>query len=279
MYPAARDDAHPVFSGFETFDVVGPMTRSVADAVLVLDVIAGHDPRDRHSVPRVPGGFGIDDASLDLGGLRVGWSLDLGARVPVDAEVAHAVVVAAQRFANLGARVEPIDLDLGDTRPTFAPLAALELRALRRWAGQHQDAVNERVRRLLGEAWTFEQVSVASAGRRQLHETVARLFERIDLLLTPTTPVAAYPVTQDLPTLADGRPMARAYDLSVFTAPFTLTGHPAASVPCGWTSTGLPIGMQLVAGHRADGLVLRAAAAIESAAPWRGSELPPVPAG
>jgi len=267
MYPAARDERFPVFAGFETFDVVGPMTRTVDDAALVLDAIAGPDPRDRHSLARGIDGF-LQSAPSRLDGLRIGWTLDLGSGVGLDAEVALGVTSAISGFVDVGAHVEPVTLDLGDTRPTFAPIAALELGALRRWVAEHPEAANDRVRRLLDEAWTFTQVSDAMVARRALAEVVARWFDGFDLLVTPTTPVTAYPTDHELPERIGGAPSRRAYDLSVFTAPFTLTGNPAISIPCGWTPDGLPVGIQIVGGHLADALVLRAARAFEEARPW-----------
>ena len=116
------------------------------------------------------------------------------------------------------------------------------------------------------------RVSAMELGRAMLartafHGQVQRFFDRYDLLLTPQMPAGAWPI-EGPPSAIGGKPTPAMFDRLPFTFPFNLTGHPAASVPCGFTSDGLPAALQIVGRWHADTLVLQAAAAFEQAAPW-----------
>jgi aspartyl-tRNA(Asn)/glutamyl-tRNA(Gln) amidotransferase subunit A len=104
--------------------------------------------------------------------------------------------------------------------------------------------------------------------RRDVYNQLWRFFERFDLLLTPATPVAAHAYDLPGPATIGGIPTSNSGMAFSFTHAFNMTGSPAASIPCGWTADGLPIGLQIVGSHLADRLVLRASRAFELAAPW-----------
>jgi aspartyl-tRNA(Asn)/glutamyl-tRNA(Gln) amidotransferase subunit A len=138
------------------------------------------------------------------------------------------------------------------------------MRALARELG---DRMSPHLVAALEADWTAEQLTTALVGRKAIYNRAWRVFQRYDLLLTPTMPVPAFPHGQLGPTTIAGEPVdasARTW----FTCPFNLTGQPAATVPAGWTSEGLPVGLQVAARRFDDALLLRACAAYEAAAPW-----------
>jgi aspartyl-tRNA(Asn)/glutamyl-tRNA(Gln) amidotransferase subunit A len=117
----------------------------------------------------------------------------------------------------------------------------------------------------------------AVQARTRLWHVMRRFFDRHDVLVTPTTAVAAFPLTWDFPPEIAGRRLESQLDWYPFTYPFNLTGHPAVSVPCGWTPDGLPIGLQIVGPRFAEPVVLRVAATLEAIRPWRDRRPSPVP--
>jgi aspartyl-tRNA(Asn)/glutamyl-tRNA(Gln) amidotransferase subunit A len=245
------------------------MTRTVQDTAIMLDVLAGPDRRDRHSLPREAGLFAELD-NPDVTGLRIAWTTDFGGYASTDDDVQAAVEAAANRFAALGAHVENANPFSANPAEAFLAIVALDfdVSAMRRFAAEHADGVNERIAGLISREWTFEEASRAFVTRRDLYNELWRFFERFDLLLTPATPVAAYDVTLPGPTTIGGQPTAHGASAFSFTHAFNMTGNPAASIPCGWTADGLPIGLQIVGNHLADRMVLRASRAFEIAAPW-----------
>ncbi len=265
-----RVPVHPP-SVYGSLTHVGPITRTVGDAALLLEAIARPDPRD----PRVAGPLtGLGDA-LDGGvaGLRIGIATRYGG-LPVEPEVAAAVDRAAEAFHGLGAMVESVALPLDTAREMIIAL----------WPAMVATAVNEvplprRARMEPGLLATaayaaglpltaFVQAQVAAA---RLAAAMERLHRDIPLVLLPTMPIAAFAAGQDAPS--DG-PYAGQPNWTPFTYPFNLTGQPALSVPCGRTAAGLPVGLQIVGARFADALVLRAGRAYEQAHPW---PFPPAP--
>jgi len=272
LYPGCRDERYPGFSAWESIEHVGPITRTVQDAALLLDVIGGPDPRDRHSLPREARPFVDLPSEPSMAGLRIAWTTDLSGYARVDPAVRRAVEGAVAQFAALGADVEearPFDSDPGRLFETIVALDA-DIPALQRLASTQPGLLNARITALLERAWSFEDGARALAGRQALYNQLWRFFERYDLLLTPTTPVAAFQLDRTVPAQIDGDACVPSYCLSWFTLPFNLTGNPAASLPCGWTPDGLPIGLQIVGNHLQDRQVLEASRAFELASPWAG---------
>jgi aspartyl-tRNA(Asn)/glutamyl-tRNA(Gln) amidotransferase subunit A len=253
----------------------GPITRTVRDAALMLDVMAGADPRDRFSWSS-----GADHLAAcertDLRGLRVAWSPTLG-YAAVAPDVAARAAVAAGRFADLGAEVEEADPGLPDP---WEIAGVMWTCAMGGYFRGRMDAVGDLLdpglRRVVERAARYSGADLAAAqqARNAYCDGMRRVFERYDLLLTPTLPVTAFAAGLDEPPRDDDRDETP-LDWTPFTYPFNLTGQPAVTVPCGVADDGLPVGLQIVGRWHDDASVLRAAAAFEAAAPW-SQEVPPV---
>ena len=258
--------AFPI-SPIETLSHLGVLATTVADAADGLDVVAGPDPRDRFSLPDT----GADYAAAvtgPLGELRVAWSPDLG-YAPVEPGVAELTTAAAAVFESLGCQVSEVVPGWDDPYPFLDVIWSAAN------AGRHMHDL-EQVRDLIdpgrlevverGMRLTGPEVAAANAAKADFAETVRRFMAGYDLLLTPTLPLTAFAAGADQPGQVAGRP-TEYLSWTPFTYPFNICGLPAASVPCG-LADGLPVGLQIVGGWRQDGLVLRAAAAFEEAAPW-----------
>jgi aspartyl-tRNA(Asn)/glutamyl-tRNA(Gln) amidotransferase subunit A len=261
-----RVPAYPL-SPFGTVAHVGPMTRSVADAALMLTVLANPDARDWYALPPDGRDYRV---GLDLGikGKRVAWSPTLGGAV-VDPEVAAITAEAVKVLAELGAHVEEVDPGLGNNRETF----------LRHWYPGAANAI-----RAIGPAERREMdpglVAIAEAGarlplmdylaavreREGLGQRMSLFHRKWDLLVTPAMPIPAFAAGHETPV---GSANERWVDWTPFTYPFNLTRQPAASVPCGFTSAGLPVGLQIVGPLYADAAVLQMSQAFELARPIR----------
>ena len=252
-------------SPFGPVSHVGPMARTVADLALLLDVLAEPDARDWQALPPPTRSFaaGLEDG---VEGLRIAFSPELG-YAAVDPEVAGLVAKAAFAFAALGAHVELRDPGFADPRATFDVLWSSG--ATRAVAGLGDGAAIGIDPGLAQVAETGRGHSaldyVTAIGERDaLAIAMSRFHEDWDLLLTPAMPLAAFEAGREVP---DGSEDPRWPGWTPFTYPFNLTQQPAATVPCGFTSEGLPAGLQIVGPRYADALVLRAARAYEAANP------------
>ncbi|HZP92568.1 MAG TPA: amidase [Burkholderiales bacterium] len=247
---------------------VGPITRTVADAALWLQAVAGPDDRDMTSVASPPEDFlaRLDDG---IAGLRVAYSPDLG-YLKVDPEVAAPVRKAAEAFEELGCTVEEVDPGWGDPIQMEHCLFATNLAGmlggfLDQWAQRMDPGLVAIVRH--GMTFSGADYSRASGQRLLYYDKVRAFFERYDLLLTPTLSVAAFPADRLIPSHWE----QHEWDWlrwAGFSYPFNLTWLPAATCPCGFTPTGLPVGLQIVAGRNRDLRVLQASRAFERARPW-----------
>jgi aspartyl-tRNA(Asn)/glutamyl-tRNA(Gln) amidotransferase subunit A len=247
---------------------LGPMARTVRDAALMLNAMAGPDERDRQSLPA----SGVDYlAACDGGiaGLRVAWSADLGHMV-VDPEVRVIATAAAQRFTNLGCTVE-------EAHPAFAdPRHAIDVLFHGLLAGRYAAQLAEQRDRFdPALAETLEryrdlgvaEIMQAQTEREQLWQQIWPFFKTYDLLLTPTVSCPPFGLNRFGPEMIDGQPV-EGWSWTAATYPFNLTGQPAATIPCGWTASGLPVGLQIVGRRYDEATVLRASAAFETAYPW-----------
>ncbi|WP_433462511.1 amidase [Spirillospora sp. CA-128828] len=258
---------HYPASPFGTLAHIGPMTNTVADAALLLDAVCGADGRDWSALPPpdVPFHEGGPD---DLTGLRVAFSPDLGfARV--DPEIAASVAAAAEVFTELGAKVEQADPGFGGD-----PVEEFEVLWFAGAAKVVEHLSPEEFARLdpglqeiceQGARYSAVEYLTATARRMELGRIMGLFHERYDLLLTPTMPIAPFEAGLEVPP---GSPSPRWTSWTPFTYPFNMTQQPAASLPCGFTSGGLPIGLQVVGARHADALVMAACAAYERAGPW-----------
>ena len=258
----------PMFpaSPFGTLAHAGPMTRTVSDTALLMDVITGFDSRDWSALPTPTASFldGIDDG---VAGLRIAFSPALGF-VRNDPEIDELVRAAVGVLADAGATIEEADPGFDDPAEAFETLwftgAAKVVEA---YGPDAIDTVDPALRLGIeesgrGSASVFLD---ATQVRMDLGLRMGRFHETYDLLLTPTMPITAFPRGQEAP---DGWPSQHWTSWTPYTYPFNMTQQPAASVPCGFTDAGLPVGLQIVGPRHADRLVLRAARAYEKAAAW-----------
>ena len=259
----------PGFPGWDHLGTIGPLTRTVRDAALVLDVIAGGDDRDRTSLPREAGSY-LDACDLDVKGLHVAWTPDLG-YAAVDERVLDICGNAAAEFEGLGCHVEVVNPGWESPEEAFATVVSAQFYAA--WGDElpareaDMDASLVRfIRR--GGAVTAREYLAATSKVNAYWQEVVTFLARFDLLLTPTTAVPPFPLGAGVPREIAGREVSR-LGWMPFTYPFNLTGQPAASVPAGWTDESVPVGLQIVGRRHADRTVLAAAAAFEAACPWR----------
>jgi len=263
-------------SPFGTVAHVGPMTRTVTDTALMMNVLTEPDARDWHALPACPRDYrlGIEDG---VRALRIGFSPDLG-YVDVDAEVAAAVAKAAAVFADLGAHVEQVPAPFDNPAETFRVhwyVGAATL--LAGFSPEQRDKMDRGLVEIANEgaACTTAEYMQAMSDRAALGERMGRFHQQWDLLLTPTLPMPAFAAGLESP---ESGPHGRWRDWTPFTYPFNLTQQPAASVPCGFSNEGAPIGLQIVAAKYAESLVLRAARAFESIHPFVMPDQPRTPA-
>jgi aspartyl-tRNA(Asn)/glutamyl-tRNA(Gln) amidotransferase subunit A len=267
-YPGCRDSRYPGMSSWESIEHLGPMTRTVEDSALLLSVIAGPDGRDRHSLPSADFDW-MDVVRQPLGKLRIAYTPDFGFS-KVDREVRELTARAAQVFADdLGCELVQDTPPLWDMGELFFAVIMRDsdLRGMRAMAARG-DIAMPGLRWLLDRDWTAQDLTDAAIQRQAVCNILAQFMRRYDLLLTPTCSTPAFPVELWQPETVEGIPADQA-NMSPFTYPFNWTGQPAASVPAGFTSSGLPVGLQIVGRHLDDATVLRAAAAFEAARPWQ----------
>ncbi len=252
----------------------GPLTRTVADSALMMEVMSGPHPLDYTTLEAGPAAY-LSRLHEGVKGKRIAYSPDLGL-ARVDPDVAALVKAAALRFAELGAIVEEVPTPWAAPGPELirffwsAHLTRLKPR-LETWASKMDPGLVACI-----EASTNVSVSEYQAARETKMAYIAnihRWFENWDFLLTPAVSVAAFPAEKLMP---DHWPH-HDWDWvswAEFSYPFNMAWNPAASVPCGFTAEGLPVGLQIV-GRRFDDLgVLQASAAFEAVQPWAGARPP-----
>lgn len=252
----------PSSDWFGGYSAKGPMTRTVLDAALMLQALAGPDHRDPFSVAAPVPDF-VEATKQSLHGLKVAWSPDLG-WAKVAPEVADTCAKAALKFAEMGCTVTEEPITWGtlarDTMKPFWHINFAGSYAAR--AEENPEWIEPSLMEMINDARKYSALDYQQAivDRAELYNRVRGFFDEFDLLITPTMPDTAYP--------AEGEPDVSLFDRLPFTYPFNLTGHPAVSVPCGFDQHGRPIGLQIVAGWHRDDLALAAAARFEEACPW-----------
>jgi aspartyl-tRNA(Asn)/glutamyl-tRNA(Gln) amidotransferase subunit A len=263
-----RVAAAPTFGGLEILSHTGPMTRTVRDAALMLNAIVGPDPRDLSSLP-ADGTDYLTGLDWGIKGLRVAYTPDWG-YAAVDPEVRQLTEAAAKRFIELGCEVDEAHPGFADPDEAYGILSSATTAArlgdkLPEWRDRFDRSLVPQLE--YGMRWSAVDFVKAAHVRRTLSESFRQFFQRYDLLLTPTLAAPPLPVGVDDYREIGGRKVGRRGWIA-FTFPINLTGYPAATVPCGWTREGLPVGLQIIAPRLAEALVLRASAAFEAMAPW-----------
>jgi aspartyl-tRNA(Asn)/glutamyl-tRNA(Gln) amidotransferase subunit A len=248
--------------------VYGPLTRTVEDAALQLDAVVGSHPLDPNSLPHP--GLSYREVLRDLPpDLRIGYSPDLGYAV-VQRDIAEVTQDAARVFDEMGHRLEEVKEGLPELGRDWGMVSAFELlgRIGHLLPEREGDFGHSFIRGVkAGNAMTPELWGNVRRRRAELNRWCADVFERYDLLLTPTVPYDPPPAKGPFPEETEGRtqPMA---SVGSFTIPFNLSWHPAATVRAGLSKAGLPAGLQIVGPRHRDDLVLQAAFAFERARPW-----------
>ena len=266
-----RVPSHPVMLAWNTLAVEGPMARTVQDVALLLSVLAGPDERSPISINE-PGSTFSRPLQRDFKGARIAWSRNLG-RYPVQPVVNEVCDRARSVFAALGCQVDDGQPDFNDADEIF--------QTLRAWAfaqTRGDDFIKHRSLMKDTVIWNIEQglklsgadVARAEAKRTQLYHRVREFMERYEFLILPVSQVAPFPVDIDWVREINGVKMGSYIDWMATCYAITLTGFPAISVPCGFTSDGLPIGLQIVGRHQRDFDVLQLAFAFEQATQYGG---------
>jgi aspartyl-tRNA(Asn)/glutamyl-tRNA(Gln) amidotransferase subunit A len=247
------------------------MTRTVADAALMLNTISRPDSRDWHSLPYDSRDYlaGLDEG---IAGARIAWSPRLG-RFDVEPDVANVVAESVRSFQQLGAKVDEVDLALPDVHAIFRPHWWIGCyNAVRALPGDKHAMLDPGLASAAdeGSRIPMDEYLNAIAARGALGAMLREFHTRYDFLVTPTVAVSPFATGRIAPASL-GEVANDWTRWASFSYPFNLTQQPAATVPCGFTPSGLPVGLQIVGAMHDDRAVLRAAHAFERARPWRDS--------
>ncbi|WP_242909501.1 amidase [Actinomadura terrae] len=244
----------------------GPMARTVEDAALLLDVLAGPDPRDPFALGPLATPY-TDELGRDVTGVTAAFSPDLG-HARVDPEIAAAVASAARALQDVGVRVEQADPGFPDPYDAFDILWCAGAAKWRDVLGDGAD-IDPGLRAVIERGLTCSAADylAAEVERVALGVRMGEFHTRHDVLITPTVPIPAFEAGHDVPP---GSGLSDWPRWTPFTYPFNMTHQPAISVPVGRTSRGLPIGLQIVGPRHADALVLAVARAVERVHPMPG---------
>lgn len=256
------------------FSQSGPMSRTVRDSALLLQVLSGHDARDPMSLKAPVPDFmsGLNDG---VKGLRIGWTADYG-YAPVDPDVLRITEASARKFEAMGASVEEVDVGLQNPFRAFWTMFSTAAYSSYGHLLNHDAAdltTYGRYSLEQGRAATGAAVAQALHVVNLVKLRFEELLEEYDLLMSPTMPTVAFPVGQP-PKEVDGKGLPPHLGYIPFTFPINISGQTAASIPCGF-SDGMPVGLHVVGKAGDEATVLRASAAYEEAHPWDNAR-PPV---
>ena len=257
----------PAAMGWSQISVQGPMGRTVSDVALQLSAIAGPDRRVPISLDDDPASFATP-LPTSLEGLRIAWAPDLGGRVPVAPAITAVLSASIGVFERLGASVHKDCPDLSGADEVFGTLRAWLFDAsFGELVRKNPDKVKETIRwnAEAGAKLTGTDVGRAEVLHTKLFEQVVAFFERYDVLLAPTTQVMPFPVEVEYPTEVAGVALGDYLQWMRSCTLISATGCPALSVPGGFTSDGLPVGLQVIGAPRADRRVLEVGHAFEQA--------------
>ncbi|MEA3078413.1 MAG: aspartyl-tRNA(Asn)/glutamyl-tRNA(Gln) amidotransferase subunit [Actinomycetota bacterium] len=253
--------------------VWGSMTTTVADCARVLDVCAGPDDRDRSSLPAPGVSYEALIDALDVAGLKAVWSRDFGYAPAVDAEVESLSFAAAERLADV-AGLDLVDRPVSFTEPVKVWLGVGTVDI---WEDIERGMWPERADEFtptlqfmyrMTEGVSVRQYARMGLRRQQFEQELAAVYDDVDLVLSPTTAVPAFAAEGPMPSSIGGVALATPALSVPFTMAANLCWNPAISLPCGLTSDGLPVGVQVMARRHRDDIVLRLARLFEEASPW-----------
>ena len=268
IYPRERITA-------QTLSVVGPIVRYVSDAALMLNVMKGSFEGDRFSLPDDNLNY-LDHIDIKPKKLKIGYNFDLGYAKVIDNEVKKAVLKSVQKFESLGWEIEEAKIKGVNPSSAFGAnwivTFGYELEPyLKKW----RDKLDPNLVAFV-EAGLRLPASIfiqAMKTRQKFYQTIFESFKIYDLLVTPTTAVPAFELGIDFPSKIEGINVGPT-GWQPFTFPFNFTGHPAATIPCGWTTDNLPIGMQIIGKRFEELLILQVSKAFEEIQPWQDKKPP-----
>ncbi|MER7081048.1 amidase family protein, partial [Saccharopolyspora kobensis] len=259
---------HYPASPYGTLAHAGPMSTTVAETALLLDVLSGPDVRDWSALEPPTTSF-VDGLGAGVRGLRIAVSLDLGFGTEVHPEIARAVTEAARTFEELGASVEQTDPPgISDPVTDFHVLwFSGAAKSVEHLTAEQRELLDPGLHEICRQGLTYsaQDYLEATNTRMILGQRMGAFHQTYDLLLTPTVPIPPFEAGREVPA---GWGEERWTSWTPLTYPFNMTQQPAASIPCGHTAEGLPIGLQIIGPRHADATVLRAAHAFEQARPW-----------
>jgi len=273
-----RVPIYPLYQQLELMNHEGAITRTVKDAALMLDVMAGPHWGDHHSISLPKVRF-VESLEGEIKGLRVGWSPDLG-YAKVSQQVRTVCEEAVKKFSEMGAEVEEVNPGFENPEPSYMTIFGAELAATLSFFGSLEKIKHKLHPLLVARVAPLENLKAvdylkAMFARREIIAKLGKFFKTYELLLTPIMGVPPWQI--GLPTgyveEVDGEVVSPVGWLLTF--PFNFTGQPAASIPAGWSDDGLPIGLQIVGRRNDEATLFRAAAAFEQERPWN-QKRPPI---
>lgn len=255
---------------WKSLDHYGPIVRFVKDAALMLDVMAGPFAGDRNSLPKSDLKYS-DIVDIKPKKLKIGYSFDLGFIKAVDPEVKNVVMDSIKKFEEFNWEIEEIKMKLKRPEMAFNTLVTAGLaHDLESYLEEWQEQMSPNLVRMIQAGTTYSAVDLERAmyQRKLIHEEIFKQFRRYDILVTPSTAVYPFELGKMFPSKIAGKRASPVAWMS-FTFPFNLSGNPAASIPCGWSSEGTPIGMQIVGKQFDEETVLQVSKAFEDLQPWQ----------
>ncbi|HEV2508421.1 amidase [Bosea sp. (in: a-proteobacteria)] len=267
LRPSPGRVAHgPLPLSFGMLNVDGPMARTVRDVAMMFDAMVGEHPEDPISLPAPTQPFmdAVDHPTMPA---RVAWSATLGLG-PVDPDIRRVCEASLGHFSDAGARVDAASPDLTGAELCFRVLRNAQRAAARELLEQQSDRLSPEIVHYTrqGLAQTADQIAQAELLRADIYARVIRFFRDYDLLVTPTVMAPPFDLRVRHLMEVDGTRFDDFFSWLVLTYAITITACPAISVPCGFTTSGLPVGLQIVAPPRCEARLLSAAALFEQAA-------------
>ncbi len=256
--------------GWNFISQTGSLGRTVSDAAMLLQAMAGPHKDDPRTINKVSPKF-FDELSPNIEHSLIAWSPDLG-NLPIDPTVRMLMSKSVLLMESKGVKLEELTdlIDTDNSLQTFKTIFMSDMLAnLNPLLERHGDMMMPSLRFWLEEAksWSVIRLAEALGGLELYRSQMDSIFEKYDLLLTPTMSVPAFPIEQ-WPEIIDNTPVDKLWAFNPFCYMFNLTGQPAASIPCGFTEEGLPIGLQIIGRRGEDLRVLKAAAFYEGLNPW-----------
>ncbi|MFL2784660.1 MAG: amidase [Dehalococcoidia bacterium] len=256
----------------------GPITRTVRDSAILLQVMAGHDNTDIFSInEEVPDLISASESGsrMDIGKLKVGWSADFG-YVNVDPEVKIICEAAFNKFALLGCELSESGFSIEDPFISWFTLFGTGSFGANgeNWEERSEymaDYTKQTYK--IAEKLTASDFSKAVGNIRVIRQKLEKEFQDLDLIISPTAPIAAYDCGLP-PRILSGHDLDDSWPNLSFTYPINSAGYPAASIPAGYTSKGLPVGLHIIGKYGSEATIVKASAAYEQVNPWRGYKPP-----